>query len=101
MLMWSGVEMTDNETIPQAVRDEITEARGDIDFIHWDEAHFEDELGEWVVPVEAYFTKADADIDLGWNYGNMRVELNHPDGIDYYVGDWTVGMHPDMHTFER
>ena len=92
--------MTD-ETIPQEVRDEITEARQDIDFIHWDDAYFEDVMGEWVVPVEAYFIRADADIDLGWNYGNMRVELDHPDGIDYYVGDWTPGMHPDMHTFER
>ena len=94
--------MTDeNETIPEAVKEEVTSKRSDIDFIHWDDAYFEDALGEWVIPVETYFISAKSHIDLGWNYGNLRLELNHPDGPDYHVGDWTPGMHPDMHTFER
>lgn len=92
--------MTD-EQIPQAAKDEINARRTDIDFIHWDDAYYEDALGEWVVPVEARFTEQDDAHDIGWHYGNMRVELDNPTGLDYYVGDWTVGMHPDMHTFER
>ena len=95
-----GVRMND-PTLPQSVMDEIDAARTDIDFIHWDEAHYETVTDEWIVPVEAYFTEEETDGDLGWHHGNMSVEISKLHGLDYSVGDWTPGMHPDLHTFER
>lgn len=94
--------------LPKNVRDIIDEARPDINFIHWDEAYHEDALDEWVVPVEALFKAEDGfePGECGWHHGNMRVEYRPDDPVaehqlDHFVGDWTPGMHPDLHTFER
>ena len=92
--------MTD-PTLPQSAMDEIDAARTDIDFIHWDEIRYESGTDEWIVPVEAYFTEEETDHDIGWMYGNMSIESSEVLGLDYSVGDWTPGMHPEMHTFER
>lgn len=98
----------DGGEISEATRKAISEARLDIDFIHWDDAHTESWANPgviWSVPVEAIFTVALDGVepcDAGWNHGTMEVELDE-DGIllDYSVGDWTHGKHPNMHTFER
>ena len=90
--------------LPDAIQKQIAEARKDIELIHWDEMYYEDGTAEWIVPCEALFT-AEAGFEpaeCGWHHGNMRVEYDPAaELLDYFVGDWTAGMHPDLHTFER
>jgi len=90
--------------LPEKLREIITEARQDIEFIHFDEAYYEDATSEWIIPCEALFKAEDGfePGECGWNHGNMRVEYDPAiDLLDHFVGDWTPGMHPDLHTFER
>lgn len=98
----------DDGELSEAIKSEVNKARPDINLIHWDDAHSESWRGNeitWVVPVEAIFTVAEDGCDpgdAGWNHGSLEIELDE-DGrlLDYSVGDWTHGMHPDLHTFER
>ena len=88
----------------------ITGPRADIDLISWDDAYQvdyqEDHAGEgvWFVPVEALFDpeKDGCSADsAGWHHGTMEIEIDENDVLDFYVGNWQMGMHPDLHTFER
>lgn len=98
------VTLGDDDGIPHAVMQHVAKARRDIDIIHWSDAYYETATDEWVIPVEAVFGEAEdvAPAESGWHYGNMMLELDEAgNALDYSVGDWTPGMHPDMHTFER
>ena len=91
-----------NGGVPYDIVKYVSKSRADIEFIHWDDAYYEDATEEWIVPVEAIFTAEEGfePSELGWNHGNMHIEIIN-DEIDCSVGDWESGMHPDLHTFER
>ncbi len=92
-----------SQELPEAIRAEIAKARADIQNIAWDEMHYEDGTREWVVPCEALFTATDGfePAECGWHYGNLRIEWEEDTVLDYFVGDWTPGMHPDLNTDRR
>ena len=85
--------MSEEHELPAEARAEIERERADIEFIHFDDGWFSGGPDEWVIPCEAK-------IEGQWMHGHMHVERTS-DGFDYFVGDWTDGMHPDLHTFER
>lgn len=88
------------DQVPKKVQDKVAADRADINLIHWDDSWLE--AGEWWVPVEAYFSEANAPGDAGWKHGHLRIELDDAGALlDQYVGDWDAGMHPDLNTFRR
>ncbi len=80
--------------LPNEAKTDIEANRSDIEFIHFDDCWYEDQTAEWVIPCEAK-------IEGAWMHGHMHVERIDGGGFDYFVGDWSDGMHPDLHTFER
>ena len=81
--------MTDQ--IPRAVRDEITTARKDIDFIHWDDAYFE---GVTRVKSDNRWRNLRA-VDNQANHRNSKLQSNNTSGVcgvSWYrkAGEWEV-----------
>ncbi len=92
------------DDLPENVKAQLVQARPDIDRFGFDESYLEDVTNEWIVPVEALFTADEVDFtsDIGWHYGNLRIELTSSgELLDYFVGDWSLGYHPEMNTFNR
>lgn len=92
------------KVLPTKISDLIAEARKDIANIQWDEGYYEEATSEWLIPVEALFTADDGfePAECGWHYGTLRIEYDGDiDLLDYFVGDWTPGMHPDLNTDRR
>lgn len=98
----------DGSTIPYEAIKYVSKCRTDIDTIGWDDAYADTYPGgenNWNIPVEAVFTVERDGVmpsEAGMNHGTLVVELDGDgDVIDFSVGDWTPGAHPDLHTNER
>lgn len=83
----------DGQLLPESWRRQIATEHSHIDLIHFDEAWFETGTREWIIPTEMHVA------GKGWHHGNMSVQLGDG-GVEVCV-DWSPGMHPDLHTFER
>lgn len=102
-------EQNPDRELPEKIRALIAKAREDIENIAWDDIYYEEGTKEWIVPCEACFSAQDIGNDdeddqhqIGYYYGNLRIEYDPAyDLLDYFVGDWTPGMHPDLNTDRR
>ena len=87
--------------LPAPAKRLIQANRLDIDFIHYGEGWFESFLNCWMIPCETYM-KDLGPRENGWYHGTMTVEwVESESTYDFSVGDWSPGMNPELHTFER